>query len=143
MRRKPASGTSSGALLAILWPLTGFTEDTDNLQQIIAASKAATGGTNWAQVKTWRENGKITLGGLQGTYEAWFDFPNVRTALTFMLGPAKGAQGWNGKESWSTYASDQLRIEISQEAIANAVRFSLSRGSCVLLPRPLPNRIQI
>jgi hypothetical protein len=87
-----------------------------------AASKAATGGTNWDEVKTWRETGKITLGGLEGTYEAWFDFPDVRTALTFKLGPAKGAQGWNGKESWSTDASNQLRVETSQEAIANAVK---------------------
>jgi len=86
----------SGALLAILWPVTGFAEDTDQVQQIIAASKAATGGANWDQVKTWRETGKITLGGLEGTYEAWFDFPDVRTALTFKLGPARGAQGWNG-----------------------------------------------
>jgi hypothetical protein len=112
----------SGALLAILWPLTSFAADTDQVQPIIAASKAATGGANWDQVKTWRETGKITLGGLEGTYEAWFDFPDVRTALTFKLGPAKGAQGWNGQESWSTDASNQLRVETSQEAIANAVK---------------------
>jgi predicted aspartyl protease len=112
----------SAALLAILWPATSFAEDTDQVQLIIAASKAATGGATWDQVKTWRETGKITLGGLEGTYEAWFDFPDVRTALTFTLGPAKGAQGWNGKESWSTDASNQLRVETSQEAIANAVK---------------------
>jgi hypothetical protein len=48
----------SAALLAILWPVTSFAEDTDQVQQIIAASKAATGGANWDQVKTWRETGE-------------------------------------------------------------------------------------
>ena len=132
----------SAALLAILWPLTGFAEDTDQVQQIIAASKAATGGTNWDEVKTWRETGKITLGGLAGTYEAWFDFPDVRTALTFKLGPAKGAQGWNGKESWSTDASDQLRVETSQEAIANAVKSAYQGVHAFYFPGRYPEELK-
>jgi len=43
----------SGAPL-ILWPLTSFAKDTDEMQQTIAASTAAIGRTNWDEVKTWR-----------------------------------------------------------------------------------------
>src|SRR5215469_9113664 len=109
-------------LLGVFWPLSGFSEDSGKAEQIIAASKAATGGANWDQIKTWRETGTLTLGGLEGTYEAWFNFPEMRSAEVYTLGPTKGSEGWNGTVSWSTDASDQLRIETSRQAIANAIK---------------------
>ena len=98
----------SGFLVGVLWPFSGFAQEarkaasspspssdvapspplamSDKLatsgkaEQIIAASKAATGGATWDETKTWRETGKITEGGLEGTYEAWLDLPDLRTA---------------------------------------------------------------
>jgi PDZ domain/Aspartyl protease len=95
---------------------------TDRTSKIIAAAKAATGGSKWDTVKTWHETGTLSVGGIDGTYEIWLDLPDVCGAQSYILGPAKGSEGWNRKVSWSTDASDQLRIETSRESIANAVK---------------------
>jgi hypothetical protein len=96
--------------------------NTEQTEKIIAAAKAAAGGTNWDTVKTWHEAGMLSVGGIDGTYETWLDLTSVRGAQSYNLGPTKGSQGWNGKVSWSTDASDQLRIETSRESIASAVK---------------------
>jgi len=116
------TGLLNTLMLGIFCPLFGFGQESEKAAQVIAASKAATGGANWDQVKTWHETGKLIQGGLEGTYEAWLDLPKVQIAESFKLGPAKGSQAWNGKESWSTDASDQLRVETSQAAIADGVK---------------------
>jgi hypothetical protein len=95
---------------------------TDQGNKIIEAAKAAAGGTSWDTMKTWHEAGTLSVGGIDGTYEIWLDLPGVRGAQTYILGPTKGSQGWNGKVSWSTDASNQLRIETSRESIASAVK---------------------
>ena len=109
-------------LSGLLSPLTAVSQESGKAEQIMAASKAAMGGAAWDQIKTWHETGKVTQGGLEGSYESWSDFPDVRSADIFKIGPAKGSQGWNGKEAWSTDSSDQLRIETSQASIAAAIK---------------------
>jgi hypothetical protein len=156
----------SGFLVGVLWPFSGFAQEarkaasspspssdvapspplamSDKLatsgkaEQIIAASKAATGGATWDETKTWRETGKITEGGLEGTYEAWLDLPDLRTAQTYKLGPVKGSAGWNGKQSWSTDNSDQLRIETSQAAIASAIKSAYQEAHAFYFPSRYP-----
>ena len=134
--------TWSSALLALLWPLSSFSEEAGKAEQIIAASKAASGGANWDQIKTWHETGTMSVGGLNGTYEVWVDFPDVLSATAFKLGPAKGSQGWNGKESWTTDTSDQLRIETSQAAIANAIKGAYQEVHAIYFPDRYPAELQ-
>jgi hypothetical protein len=103
-------------------PVLAEEHSTEQTDKIIAAAKTAAGGANWDSIKTWHETGTLSVGGIDGTYEIWLDLPGVRGAQTYSLGPAKGSQGWNGKVSWSTDASDQVRIETSRESIASAVK---------------------
>jgi predicted aspartyl protease len=109
-------------LMGVIWPSSGFPQESEKAEQIIAASKAATGGAAWDQIKTLHEAGTVTVGGLKGNYETWCDFSDVRASAVFNIGPAKGSEGWNGKEAWSTDSSDQLRIETSQASIATAIK---------------------
>jgi hypothetical protein len=115
-------GVLSVLLAGLFCPVTVLSEESGKAEQIIAASKAAMGGAAWDQIKTWHETGKVSAGGLEGSYESWSDFPDVRTAGVFKMGPEKGSQGWNGKEAWSTDSSDQLRVETSQASIAAAIK---------------------
>ena len=108
---------------------------TDQSNKIIEAAKAAAGGANWDTVKTWNETGTLSAGGIEGTYEIWLDMPGVRGAQSYVLGPAKGSEGWNGKVAWSTDASDQLRIETSRESIANAVKEFYQATRAFFFPR--------
>jgi hypothetical protein len=129
-------------LLGAFSPFSSYAQEAGKAEQIIAASKAATGGANWDQIKSWQETGKITQGGLEGTYQAWVDFPKVLTAEVFKLGPVKGSAGWNGKESWSTDSNDQLRIETSQAAIAAAIKSAYQAGHVFYFPDRYPAELK-
>jgi hypothetical protein len=97
-------------------------EEQPDPNKIIEASKAASGGEKWDKIRFWHETGKLSAGGIEGNYEAWFDLSNIHGAQAYILGPSKGSQGWNGKESWSTDSSDQVRVETSRASIAGAVK---------------------
>jgi hypothetical protein len=131
-----------GAFLIVVVPICAFCSEPDKTQQIIAASKAATGGAGWDQVKSWHETGTLTTGGLSGDYESWSDFPNLRSAETYKLGPTKGSDGWNGKESWSTDSNDQLRIESSEAAIADAVKSAYQEVRAFYFPDRYPAELK-
>jgi membrane-associated protease RseP (regulator of RpoE activity) len=115
-------GVLSVLLSGLFCPLTAVSQESGKAEQILAASKAAIGGAAWDQIKTWHETGKVTQGGLEGSYESWSDLADVRTAGVYKIGPAKGSQGWNGKQAWSTDSSDQVRIETSHASIAAAIK---------------------
>jgi hypothetical protein len=132
----------SSLLLGAFCPLAGYAQDSGKAEEIIAASKAATGGANWDQIKTWQETGKIIQGGLEGTYQVWADFPSVLAAEMFKLGPVKGSAGWNGKEAWTTDSSDQLRIETSRASIANAIKFAYKGMYTFYFPNRYPAELK-
>src|SRR6202011_2093203 len=129
-------------LCTFLWPALAGDQTDDQANKIIEAAKAASGGSKWDSVKFWHETGKLSGGGLDGTYEAWLDLQNLRGAQSYVLGPATGSQGWNGKVSWSTDASDQLRIETSRESIASAVKGFYQATHAFLFPERYPAEIQ-
>jgi hypothetical protein len=114
----------------------------DQTNRIIQAAKAATGGTKWDALKIWHETGTLSAGGIDGTYETWLDLPDVHGAQTYILGPTKGSQGWNGKVAWSTDASDQLRIETSRESIAGAIKSFYQATHAFWFPDRYPAEIQ-
>lgn len=94
----------------------------DKAEALIEAAKAATGGSAWDKVVTWHETGKVTAGGLSGTYESWADLTSLENTGQYVLGPATGSNGWNGKEAWTTDSSKEVRVETSKEAVAQAVQ---------------------
>jgi len=132
----------SSLLSGAFCPLAGYAQDSGKAEEIIAASRAATGGANWDQIKTWQETGKIIQGGLEGTYQVWADFPSVLAADMFRLGPVKGSAGWNGKESWTTDSGDQLRIETSRASIANAIKFAYKGMYTFYFPNRYPAELK-
>ncbi len=94
----------------------------DKADQLIAAAKAASGGDSWDKLITWHERGKVTAGGLAGTYESRADLQSLSNAGTYALGPASGSAGWDGKVAWTTDSSKEVRVETSGEAVAQAVQ---------------------
>ncbi|HEX3444928.1 MAG TPA: hypothetical protein VHS80_09435, partial [Chthoniobacterales bacterium] len=115
---------------------------TDRSNKIIEAAKAAAGGASWDTVKTWSETGTLSAGGIEGTYEIWLDVAGVRGAQSYVLGPTKGSEGWNGKVAWSTDASNQLRVETSRESIATAVKEFYQATRAFFFPDRYPAETQ-
>ena len=94
----------------------------DRADLLIAEAKAASGGAVWDRVVTWHETGRLSGGGLTGTYESWTDLKSLDNSGSFELGPISGGQGWDGKEAWTFDSSREVRIETSSEAAAQAIQ---------------------
>ena len=102
----------------------------DDVREILARSKQAAGGAAWDSIRTTHTRAKIATGGLEGTVEIWEDQLRGRYVDRFSLGPASGAQGFDGTTVWSQDSARQVRKEEGgegREAAANdAYRRSLA-----------------
>jgi len=99
-----------------------FAADSSRADSLIAAAKQAMGGAAWDKVVTWHETGKVTGGGLSGTYESWADLPSLRNSGSYVLVPSSGGSGWDGKRAWTTDTTKEVRVETSGEAVAQAIQ---------------------
>ena len=68
---------------------------------LLARYKAAAGGAGWDAVASLRTEGRLSTGGLEGTYVALQDLRRMRTVSRYALGPVKGADGYDGHTAWS------------------------------------------
>ncbi|GGF22225.1 hypothetical protein GCM10011611_30380 [Aliidongia dinghuensis] len=89
---------------------------------LLAKAKQATGGAAWDRLKSLSEHGAIAANGVEGTYETLTDLRHVLSVQRYVLGPLSGAEGWDGKTSWSADSTSQVRIEESQAAIAGRIQ---------------------
>src|SRR5512138_2211878 len=87
----------------------------------LARAKEATGGERWGALRTMVVRGKLREGGLEGAAETWSDLRTGRHASRYTLGPAKGAEGFDGTRAWSQDDSGQVRIEDAADAREAAV----------------------
>jgi PDZ domain/Aspartyl protease len=87
---------------------------------LIAASKEASGGGAWDRSEQWHEQGRVSAGGLSGTYEIWASLASLQYFQHYALGPISGSTGWDGARFWTTDSSGEVRIEASGESVAQA-----------------------
>jgi hypothetical protein len=88
---------------------------------ILAAAKAASGGTAWDALRTQHSSVSIGTSGVKGTAERWSDIYTGRSLIKYNVGPVSGAAGYDGKVAWSQDASGQSRAESSDAARELAV----------------------
>jgi hypothetical protein len=82
-----------------------------NPNEILAKAKAAAGGPACDAIHTIRLKAKLSAGGLTGTAMLLQDVLTGRYVERFQLGPASGAEGFDGATAWSQDASGQSRAE--------------------------------
>lgn len=104
----------------------------------LAAAKAATGGAAWDKLSGTHETGTLSAGGLTGTYDQSLDWTHVKFVVHYAIGPGTGGQGWDGKQSWTTDSSGQVRVETSAEAIAGVVESAYFSTYAVYFPDRYP-----
>ena len=83
---------------------------------VLEKAKRASGGAAWDGLQTTHTKGTITTSGLTGTAELWEDLLKGRFADAYQLGPAFGADGFDGATVWSQDTSKQVRREEGGEA---------------------------
>lgn len=111
----------------------------DRSAALFAAAKAASGGAAWDGIVTWTEHGTLAAGGLSGTYDTTLDYPHLRQVIAYVIGPDKGAGGWDGHVAWTTDASGQVRVEASREATAAAIGQAYFSANAFLFPGRYPS----
>lgn len=97
---------------------------------ILAAARAASGGAAWDRIEGETGAARVETGGLSGTATSTIDVKTGAYRDDFVLGPAKGAQGFDGTTVWSVDPSGQPRVESGADAhlaaINSAYRNSLA-----------------
>jgi hypothetical protein len=106
----------------------------DEATNLLAAAKEASGGARWDSIVTWHESGRISKGGVVGTFDRWLNFVGLRNAATFNFDPSCTCEGWNGSLFWSIGPSGITGSANNPEAITDAYR----RASAYLKPDRFP-----
>jgi hypothetical protein len=93
------AGTSVAALAA---PST---------DEILGANKAATGGNAWDAKITLSVDADYSGQGLTGTTHSLTDLKNGRSVSEFKVGPATGANGFDGNKAWQKDTSGTVTLQ--------------------------------
>ncbi len=88
---------------------------------VLDAALAASGGAAWATLPSLIETDTVAMGGMTGTAGTTIDQQNGRYSQHFTLGPATGAEGFDGTMAWTVDASGEPRIEQGGDARTGAV----------------------
>jgi hypothetical protein len=89
--------------------------DVSDPKALLARAKEAAGGDAWNRVRALRSTGAIETGGLKGRVESWTDLTRPRFVDRYDLGPASGANGFDGKTAWEQDSSAQVRTRESAD----------------------------
>jgi hypothetical protein len=90
---------------------------------ILAAAKAASGGSAWDGLSVQHTRVTLLLGGTSGEAERWSEIATGRSYLRFAVGAAAGAMGYDGTTAWSQDPSGATRVgsdETEAQLAANA-----------------------
>ena len=88
-----------------------------NPVDLLAAAKAASGGTAWDAHTSLHTLVALRTGGFTGEAERWSEIRTGRSYMRFELGPMAGVLGYDGKVAWTQEPSGQTRIlEVDTEA---------------------------
>jgi hypothetical protein len=85
--------------------------------EILAAAKAASGGSAWDTHTSLHTLVALRAGGHVGEVERWSEIGTGRSYLRFELGPMSGAMGFDGTVAWTREPSGRTQvIAIDSEA---------------------------
>ena len=103
-------------------------------RSLLARAKEAAGGKAWNSVRTLHSTIRMEVGGLKGRSESWTDLPGGRFADRYQLGPASGANGFDGRTAWEQDASGQVRSRDSAAEREETVDESYRRSYAYWFP---------
>jgi hypothetical protein len=110
--------------------------------EILARAKTAVGGPACDAVRSIQLKGKISVGGLTGAAESFHDVLTGRFVEHYQLGPASGAEGFDGNITWSQDASGQARIEEGGDARLGAIDEAYRVALAYWYPQRWPAQIE-
>jgi len=110
-------------------------------QALLAAAKAASGGSAWDALRTQHSVVKLGAAGLEGSAERWSDIESGRALLRFSIGPVTGAMGNDGKVVWTQDGTDEPQVQTSATALELAANAAYRDRLAFWFPERMPARV--
>lgn len=88
---------------------------------VLKANKAAVGGSAWDGKITMSGDAELSGQGLTGTAHSLQDLKNGRSVVDYKLGPAVGANGYDGTTPWQKDSSGTITQQQGGDAIVLAI----------------------
>ncbi len=89
--------------------------------QLLAAAKAASGGSRWDAIAGLEERGAFDGSGFRGRFSSKVELPHVLSMQTTDLGEASQREGWDGMRAWTLDVNKNVRVEESREARSRGI----------------------
>ncbi|HEX5313876.1 MAG TPA: retropepsin-like aspartic protease, partial [Gammaproteobacteria bacterium] len=98
--------------------------------EILAQSKAASGGALWDSVTSLQIKGKMMKGGLEGPADKSVDMTTGHSVSHFQIGGYRGGEGYDGTTGWMQAPSGEISAENSdaQKQAEVTQAYILARG---------------
>ncbi len=110
--------------------------------QILAQSKAASGGAAWNGIHTLRIEGTIEVGGLSGAVTQLDDLATGRSVSHYTLGALTGAQGFDGKMGWNKSPGGEISPNDSSAAKQQDATAAYQTARAWWFPERRPGKIE-
>lgn len=96
--------------------------------EILSANKAATGGKAWDSKAALKASYAYSGQGMTGTVESLSDLKTQRFVDSYHIGPIKGANGFDGKQTWAKDPSGTVDVVSGGDARQLAVNDGYRRA---------------
>lgn len=115
---RQAAAAVAGVVLAIS---VGAACAATDPSAVLNAYRAASGGDAWNRKAVVKTVSEISGQGLTGTDTSIADLSDGRSVDHYTLGPASGAQGFDGQQTWQQDSSGTVNIEKGGDALPLAI----------------------
>jgi hypothetical protein len=122
------------AALAVLAFAAGTAFAAPSAGDILKAYKAASGGSAWDSKAVLRTEADLSGMGLTGSGHSLSDLKEGRSVTEYKLGPATGAEGFDGKTPWQKDMSGTVTEQQGGDALVMAVNDSYRAANKWWLP---------
>ncbi len=89
--------------------------------EVLQANRAAMGGSAWDSKQAMKGDADYSGQGLTGTTHVLIDLKDGRSVASFKVGPAEGANGYDGKTPWQRDTSGTITEQQGGDAVVLAV----------------------
>jgi hypothetical protein len=92
----------------------------DDAASVLARFKAASGGGAWDNARSWRGEGTLSAGGLQGEFHVSTDLLSGRSVDAYRLGTLEGGDGYDGKHAWQRDPGGEVAVQDTPDEVRRA-----------------------
>ncbi len=108
-------------LTVVLVLVSGSVRAASDPAAVLAAHHAASGGEAWRGKAVLKVESRVSGQGMTGTFTSIADLRTGNSTEHYRLGPASGAQGFDGKDAWTQGPNGEVNLQLGGDALPRAI----------------------